>query len=322
MRALRFIVVVLVTLFILGMQSVQAQGPGTLTSGERPFNNENAHKVTGDTFTFKGEVTIAGRLFNSYGYVYSGWGTFNISGWDYFVAHVGISDNNSGNGEVIIETDGVQVYKQQINAGDQAITVSIPLNGRRTITLRAKRHIIFAEPKLYKGKTPSAQPTTPGTTTTVTVTGTPATFAIDPNDLEKLATALRKRIDGRPELAARVARGKVALMTFSLVDITSASIATNVAEDLSTSMINNDFQLIERGQLDKVLKELKVQDTALIDPATAQKLGQLTGCDMILVGSISDRGQFVVINSRLLETATGKALAAERVEMRKIEIKR
>jgi TolB-like protein len=41
-----------------------------------------------------------------------------------------------------------------------------------------------------------------------------------------------------------------------------------------------------------------------------------------LVGSISDRGNFVVINARLLETKTGKAIVASRVEMRKISIKR
>jgi hypothetical protein len=61
---------------------------------------------------------------------------------------------------------------------------------------------------------------------------------------------------------------------------------------------------------------------ALINPATAQKIGQMSGCDIIIVGSIQDQGQFVVINARMLETSSGKALAAERVEMRKIPISR
>ena len=87
-------------------------------------------------------------------------------------------------------------------------------------------------------------------------------------------------------------------------------------------MILADFQTVERGQLDKALKELKIQDSALIDPATAQKLGQITGCNVIMVGSISDRGQFIVINARLLETSTGQTLTAERVECRKVPIQR
>jgi len=160
------------------------------------------------------------------------------------------------------------------------------------------------------------------TTTTITTTVQTATFVVDPNDLDKLAAALRKRVDAKPELMAKLANANIAVMTFDLVDIPSASVAKNVAEDLSTSLINTDFQLVERGQLDKVLKELKIQDSALIDQATAQKIGQMTGCTFILVGSVSDRGQFLVINARFLETATGKAIAAERVECRKNEIKR
>lgn len=55
----------------------------------------------------------------------------------------------------------------------------------------------------------------------------------------------------------------------------------------------------------------------------ALEIGKLTGCTLILVGSISDRGGFVVVNARLLETATGDAVAAaESVEMRKIPISR
>jgi len=62
-------------------------------------------------------------------------------------------------------------------------------------------------------------------------------------------------------------------VTFTLVDIPSPSVATNVAEHLSDALINIDFNLVDRGQLDKILKELKIQDTALIDPATAHKIG-------------------------------------------------
>jgi len=60
----------------------------------------------------------------------------------------------------------------------------------------------------------------------------------------------------------------------------------------------------------------------LTDDLALKKLGQMTGCDIILVGSISDQGQFVVINARLMETATGNSIATEWVEMRKIPITR
>jgi TolB-like protein len=83
-------------------------------------------------------------------------------------------------------------------------------------------------------------------------------------------------------------------------------------------MIKTGFSLVERGQLDKVLAELKIQDTALIDPATAAKIGKLSGADLMLLGEITDSDSLVVINARLMETATGRSVAAERVELRKV----
>ncbi|MHB0935531.1 MAG: CsgG/HfaB family protein [Armatimonadota bacterium] len=155
-----------------------------------------------------------------------------------------------------------------------------------------------------------------------TVTRIAAAFVVDPKDIDQLAQSMRRQIDAKPEIKERLAAAKIAISTFKLVDIASPSVADNVAEDLSTSLLKSDFTVIERGQLDKVLKELKIQDSGMIDPDTALKIGQLTGCDIVMVGSISDRGQFIVINARFLETATGKTIAAERVEGRKIEIRR
>jgi len=100
-------------------------------------------------------------------------------------------------------------------------------------------------------------------------------------------------------------------------DRESRNVVVDLAEDLSTSMIRAGFNLVERAQLDKACEELRLQDTALIDPVTASRLGQMTGCGVIVVGSISDRGGLIVINARLVETATGRALAADRVQIRR-----
>jgi len=310
--------------------SAFAQGAAGLTRGERPLSDENAKVVTGE-WRFRNEpITIARQIYDTFGYTdwhNDGSVTFDVRGWDAFAGSLGVRDQDNveqnTTGEFIFELNGEQVLKQRVRYGERTIPVTIPLKDARSLTIITSiRGLVIAEPKLFKGTTPPAQPVTVGKTTTMTITGAPATFAVDPKDLDALANQLRTTVDAEPRLSQRVANGQVALMSFTLVDIPSASVAANVAEDLSTALIKKRFQLVERGQLDKVLKELKVQDSGMIDPKTAQQLGQLTGCDLVLVGSISDRGQFVVINSRLLETATGKAVAAERVEMRKIEIKR
>lgn len=143
---------------------------------------------------------------------------------------------------------------------------------------------------------------------------------VDPNDLDKLAAQLWSECQKNPSVRQKATSGNTAVATFDLVDISSTSVAAHVAEDLYTAMIQKGFQLVERKKLNDVIRERKISTITAIDPTTAQEIGNLTGADLVLVGSISDRGNFVVINARFLETATGKALVASRVEMRKIPI--
>lgn len=291
-------------------------------------------------------ISIGGQLYDGYcgidlgaphvgapsaphiGSITDNFATLDIRGWDKFRARIGYKDQNySGRKSctVTIEADGEQVWKQQVCPGEKAVLADIPLTGRKALTLRVStdpNSVVFAEPKVIKGNPSPQTATTTQSPTFSLATQTAAPFVVDPNDLERLATSMRKRVDAKPDVKARVDRGKTALMTFTLVDIGSQSVATNVAEDLYTSMINSDFRLVERGQLDKLIKELKIQDSALIDPATAQKIGQVSGCDMIVLGSISDRGGVVVVNARIMETSTGTSIVAERIEMKKNPINR
>ena len=299
-------------------------------SSKPPVDLTRTEPISGKMGSRQETVTVAGRIYEGgylqRGYLH-GWAVWRIPpGYTTFEAAFGIDDEHGGGPtalEVCIDGQLVKTYKAE--SGQIPVPVLVSLNGATALKLKIDEkglnQSVVLQPNLLS-RPSTSPPAGANASGAVAPANGPAPFVVDPNDLEKLAVALRKRVDQKPEMKQRIAKGQVALMTFTLVDIPSASVATNVAEDLYTSMINNDFPLVERGQLDKILKELKIQDTALIDPKTAQKIGQLSGCDVIVLGSISDRGQFVVINARLMETATGKSLAAERVEMRKIPINR
>jgi TolB-like protein len=219
---------------------------------------------------------------------------------------------------VLVDGDLVKSLKNR--PGQKALQVAVPVRPGASLRLElGGPGSVFAEPRLIS--TPADKP--PGLPSPVPPgEPTPSAFVVDPRDVDKLAANLRQKADATPAVRQRVANGQVAVSTFGLIDIPSPSVAQSVAEDLYTAMINSGFALVERGQLDKVLVELKIQNMGLVDPKTAQRIGQLSGCDVILLGSISDRGQFVVINARLMDTATGKSLVADRVEMRKIAIQR
>jgi TolB-like protein len=335
---------------------VFAQGPGGLKNGERPLSKDTVKIIGGNGSYYAGyqtkTVTIAGRLYDGNYVVITGdgkWMSFDIRGWDHFVTYLGIKDDDRGkSATVTIEVDGDVIVKKTVRHGDDAVSLDIPLTGGSALSMRWDGYPCFASPKLIKGDPApqfackvcgqqflsqqmlighinaahgavAAPPTPAGFAPPLQAQ---ALFVVDPSDLDKLAGNLRKQVDAKPAVKTLVDTAQIAVMTFNLIDVPSPSVARNVAEDLTTSLMKNDFQTVERGQLDKQLQELKIQDSGLIDPATAQKIHNGTGCNVIIVGSISDRGQFIVINARLLDTSTGKTIAAERVECRKIEIKR
>lgn len=138
---------------------------------------------------------------------------------------------------------------------------------------------------------------------------------VTPEMLDDLAVLLRMQVDRSPALREQLAGEQIGIACFRPIGVESRELIASLSEDLSTSMVKSGFNLVERAQLDKAWDELRLQDTALIDPDTAAKLGQMTGCAVIVVGSVCYRGDRVVINARLIETATGRALAADRVQV-------
>jgi TolB-like protein len=135
--------------------------------------------------------------------------------------------------------------------------------------------------------------------------------------IQELAAELKAQLIERPEFTNT--KPSLAVASFRLVPEAqlSATNANNVREDLSTALAKaKAFDIVERGQLDQVLKELRIGQSDTFDQATAQQLGRLIGARLVLVGSISDRGAKVVINSRIIDTETGVSAFAANVEER------
>lgn len=96
------------------------------------------------------------------------------------------------------------------------------------------------------------------------------------------------------------------------------SVAENLREDLTTSMSDvKGVKLVERGQLKKTLSSARLDQTDLIDPETAKKLGKLLSADCIMCGSVSDRDIFVVINARIIDAQTGEVKYSASVDFNK-----
>ncbi|HON09519.1 MAG TPA: FlgO family outer membrane protein [Chitinispirillaceae bacterium] len=73
---------------------------------------------------------------------------------------------------------------------------------------------------------------------------------------------------------------------------------------------SNRFTLVERGEFQKMLQEIELSQTDLVDEATAVKAGKIMAADAVLSGSITDVFGSYRINARIIRTETGEILAS------------
>ena len=88
-----------------------------------------------------------------------------------------------------------------------------------------------------------------------------------------------------------------------------------IAETLTTELGHiPEFTLVERTRLNDALKEIKLGQSAAVDPATAQRMGRILGADSIVVGSFQKVQDVLRIQARIIEVETGQVRAPARVE--------
>jgi curli biogenesis system outer membrane secretion channel CsgG len=83
-----------------------------------------------------------------------------------------------------------------------------------------------------------------------------------------------------------------------------------VAELLKAKLVNApEFSLLERSDLDKILKEQALQQTGAVDENTAVQLGKVVGAKLTISGNVDRLGNTYQISARLADVATGEVLA-------------
>jgi len=109
------------------------------------------------------------------------------------------------------------------------------------------------------------------------------------------------------------------LDTIAIMDLKAIaadqSLTEAVSENLRTMLIVSEaFKVVERSQLEKILKEYQLSQLGLTD-SHAIKIGGIAEATRILVGSLSKMSNVYTINARLLDVATGVCLLAHRVDI-------
>jgi len=112
---------------------------------------------------------------------------------------------------------------------------------------------------------------------------------------------------------------RVAVMHFFLVTGEMTELGLYLSDKLTNSLFQyrDKFEVIERTRLESVLKEIKLGFTGIIDDKTAQSIGKILGADSIVIGTITDLGEEVDINIRMLGTERANVLAVASTQLEK-----
>lgn len=87
-----------------------------------------------------------------------------------------------------------------------------------------------------------------------------------------------------------------------------------IAEIFTSNLANSkDFKTVEREKLNKILEELKLSQSGIVNENTAIKIGKILGATDIVFGSITQLGKAIVISARVVKVETGEIYAGETV---------
>lgn len=129
----------------------------------------------------------------------------------------------------------------------------------------------------------------------------PAPPALD-TSISDLAHAIAESIHGRGLT--------VAVPDIPTLDGRLTVLGRYVAEELITALYERGVSVVERSLLDRAMSELQLGLTDLMSATAVKRFGRLVGAHAIVVGTLTDVGQSVKLNARIVAVETGQVVGA------------
>ena len=96
----------------------------------------------------------------------------------------------------------------------------------------------------------------------------------------------------------------------------SANTADMVSDILRTELLNTGlFRVLERGEMDAILKEQSFQHSGCTETACAVKIGKLLSANKMLVGTVGKIGEKFIISGRIVDVEKGELEFSDNVQV-------
>jgi len=130
--------------------------------------------------------------------------------------------------------------------------------------------------------------------------------------LSALAESLIKGYESKTE-------GKATLAVFPFASeekLQKQRVGFAVSELMSHRFVAHpNFTVVERGEINRLLSEQKLQSSGVTDSATAAKLGQMVGANALLMGNLNKVDGLYQVNARIVNAETGEIVASGYTEL-------
>jgi hypothetical protein len=104
-------------------------------------------------------------------------------------------------------------------------------------------------------------------------------------------------------------KNTAAMLEFQANGVQEFEVRT-ITENLSSELTSiGKFRLLERGQMDEILKEQGFQESGLCDASSCEvEMGQLLGVDKLITGSVGRLGKTFTLTGRIISVESGEVL--------------
>lgn len=118
---------------------------------------------------------------------------------------------------------------------------------------------------------------------------------------------------GTPTFSAATEKNPMIAVTPLQAQGVTGSDAAVLTESLSDEMLHSGtVRVMERSQMDKILKEQGFQETACDTSECALQMGRLLGIERILVGTVGKVGGTYSVSVRMVDVNTGEIISSSR----------
>ncbi|MFH1673208.1 MAG: FlgO family outer membrane protein [Pseudomonadota bacterium] len=111
----------------------------------------------------------------------------------------------------------------------------------------------------------------------------------------------------------------IAVVDFTDLQGNVTELGRFLSEEFSVALSESGkrFEVVDRSQLNSILKEQQFTLSGLVDPKTVQKIGAIAGVQCLVTGTLTPFGDSIRLSVKVLDTSTARVIGGSRGDIAK-----